>query len=84
MKNYFTIPEHRLGELKQYIKEFTPSVRFLNNPLKIGNKYHISLSMEVEDGNKLNILHNKWYKQDNPPIITKEGVIKRIINKLFN
>ena len=49
MEISFYIKENRLAELKSYIKEQTPSVRFKNNPIKIGDKFNINLTLTVED-----------------------------------
>lgn len=66
MYTSFYIAENRLDELKSFIRSFTPTVRFKHNPLKGGNQWFIALTMEVEDGNKLNELFNKWHDEDNP------------------
>lgn len=67
MKTSFYISENRISELKTFIRNHLPSVRFEHNPMKLGDKFHVSLTMDVEDGNKLNELQNKWYEEDNPP-----------------
>lgn len=81
MYSSFYIKENRLDELKSFIREFTPTVRFKHNPLKQGDKWFIALTMEVEDGNKLNQLFNKW-DEDNP-IIEKVSLWERI-KKWYN
>ncbi|MDT8303716.1 MAG: hypothetical protein RQ760_19700, partial [Sedimentisphaerales bacterium] len=48
----------------------------------IGNKLIIDLTMNVDDNNKLNELHNKWYDEDNPPKIKKSFWVK--ITNIFN
>lgn len=65
MYTSFYIAENRLDELKHFIRAFTPTVRFKHNPFKEGNKLFIALTMEVEDGNKLNELFEKWHNEDN-------------------
>lgn len=82
MYSSFYIKENRLDELKSFIREFTPTVRFKHNPLKQGDKWFIALTMEVEDGNKLNQLFNKWDDEDNP-IIEKVSLWERI-KKWYN
>ncbi len=67
----FHINNNRLDELKSFIRDNTPSVRFEHNPLKSGEKWFIALTMEVEDSNKMNDLFNKWYDIDNPKINKK-------------
>lgn len=66
MYQSFYIKEERLDELKKFIRTETPSVRFKHNPLKEGNQWFIAMTLEVEDSNKLNLLFNKWYLEDNP------------------
>ncbi len=80
MYTSFYIKEHRLNELKTFIRSFTPTVRFKHNPLKEGNQWFIALTMEVEDGNKLNELFNKWDEEDNPPKPIKKSIFEKIIN----
>jgi len=63
----FSVSENRLNELKSFIRKELPSARFKDNPLKVGDKWIIALNMEIEDSNKLKLLHNKWYEEDNPP-----------------
>lgn len=76
----FYIAENRIEELKYFIRTELPTARFAHNPLKEGDKWHIALNMEVEDNHKLNILENKWYEQDNPPIVEKKTWWSRFIS----
>lgn len=82
MYTSFYIAENRLEELKSFIRAFTPTVRFKHNPLKEGNQWFISLTMEVEDSNKLNELFNKWHNEDNPPKSPNKSIWKRILSIL--
>lgn len=50
---------HEVDETKHFIRTELPSARFLHNPIKIGDEWNISLSMSVEDGNKLSLWRNK-------------------------
>ena len=81
MEISFYKKENRLAELKSYIKEQTPSVRFKNNPIKIGDKFNINLTLTVEDSNKLDILFNKWYANDNP-VVKKSGWRELLLKRL--
>ena len=83
MYTSFYISENRLNELKYFIKAELPTARFKHNPLKEGDKWFIALNMEVEDGNKLNLLHNKWHNEDNPPKNPNKSILKRILS-VFN
>lgn len=78
MKIHFYIKPERYSELKKFIRENTPSVRFISNPFTYFNNMSIDLEMEVEDGNKLNELFNKWHEEDNPKPLPKENIFKRI------
>jgi hypothetical protein len=80
MENHFYIKENRLNELKSFIRSFTTTVRFKNNPIKQNGIYHISLTMEVKDGNKLNELFNKWYNEDSLQKEPKNSIWKRLFN----
>ena len=83
MYTSFYIAENRLDELKSFIRAELPTARFKHNPLKEGDKWFIGLTMEVEDSNKLNLLHNKWHDEDNPPKSTNKSIWKRILS-VFN
>jgi len=83
MKTSFYITENRLSELKSFIRAELPTVRFNHNPLKVGKELNISLSMSVEDGNKLSTLQNKWYEQDNPEPIPNKSIWSNILS-IFN
>lgn len=83
MYTSFYIEENRLDELKSFIKTSTQTVRFKHNPLKEGNKWFIALTMEVEDGNKLNELFEKWHNEDNPPKSVNKSMWKRMFG-IFN
>jgi hypothetical protein len=83
MYTSFYIAENRLKELNSFIRDFTPTVRFKHNPLKEGDKLFIALTMEVEDGNKLSELRNKWHYEDNPPKIPNKSIWKQILS-VFN
>ena len=77
MNTSFYLTEKRIPELKTFIKQL-PSARFKHNPLKQGNQFLISLEMDMDDSNKLSLLQNKWYDEDNKPEPTK-GFWKRIL-----
>ena len=36
--------------------------------------------MDVEDGNKLNILHNKWYEEDLAKTLPKVTLLQKLKN----
>lgn len=80
MYTSFYIKESRLDELKKYIRENLPSVRFKHNPLKEGDKWFIALNLEVEDNNKLSVLQNKWFEEDKPIKPIKKSFITKIKN----
>ncbi len=81
MEQDFIVMEERLEECKAFIRSL-PSARFKHNPIRVGSIYHISVSMNVQDGNKLNELFEKWYNEDNP-IVPKKNVFKNLLKSLF-
>lgn len=81
MERSFYIKEYRLAELKLFIKELTPSVRFNGNPIKTGDTFYIQLTLTVEDSNILNVLFNKWHAKDNP-VVEKSGWQKLLLKRL--
>ena len=80
MQLSFYIKEHRLDELKIFIRKITPSVRLNYNPIKVNYKLHISLTLDVVDCNKINELLNRWHDEDNCIKLNKSSYFKRIMN----
>ena len=83
MQISFYIPERGLDETKQVIRSLD-SLRFLNNPFQIGNKYHIYLSGDVEDVNKLDEHLATYHPQEEPKQSIKSkltGLISKIFSK---
>lgn len=74
----FNIKENPLKELKDFIRTDLPSARFKYNPDKNGDTYRICLELEVEDGNKLSLLENKWYQEDNPVKQEKKNIFQKL------
>ncbi len=77
----FYVAEFRLEELKLFIRSNLPTARFIDNPYKVGNKYSISLEMEIKDANKLNLLQNKWYDEDNAINSPSKNIFRKIFKK---
>ena len=63
MKTNFYVKENKLKECKAFIRTL-PSARFNCNPIKRGEKWNISLTLTVEDGNKLSSLISSWEKNN--------------------
>lgn len=80
MTTSFLCESERLKDLQNFIKSDLPSARFVHNPLKISTKYLVELSMNVEDGNKLNQWFAKWDIADNPPAKPKQNIFQRFLN----
>jgi hypothetical protein len=78
----FYIEENRLDECKIFIRSLT-TARFNHNPIKVGKKYNINLTLDVEDGNKLSQLFEKWYEEDKPKERPNKNIWKRIVS-VFN
>lgn len=68
MRTTFYIPENKLIELKIFIRDNLKTLRFLQNPYKIGDEYGISIEISIEDYNKLAELRNSWYIINNKKI----------------
>ena len=83
MYTSFYIAENRINELKSFIRVELPTARFKHNPLKEGCRYFIALNMSIEDSNKLNELHNKWYEEDNTLVKPNKSFLKQILS-FFN
>jgi len=54
----------RLNDLKAFVRSELSSARFRHNPLKHGLKWFIALTLDVDDGHKLDELMNKWREED--------------------
>ena len=81
MNTSFYIPTERLSELKTFVRDELPTARFRHNPLQVGDKWLISLNLEVEDGNKLSQLQSDWDRQDKPPK-KYESPLKRALKSI--
>lgn len=79
MYQSFSIKEERLAELKIFIKDFLPSVRYVQNPYKMSKLWFVAMTIDVEDSNKLNELFNKWYDEDKIKPV-KNSIWKRIFS----
>lgn len=81
MEQHFSIKKTRYYELRTFIKNHLPTVRFKSNPFEINDELQIHLEMDVNDGNKLNELFNKWYDKDHPKNINN-SFWSKIFNKI--
>lgn len=70
-------------ETKDFIRKNMPSARFLSNPTKYGDRWEFRISYEIEDVNKLQVLHNKYFDLDNPKIVKKENWFIRLLDKII-
>jgi hypothetical protein len=78
METSFYINQEKLPDLKSFIRENTPSVRFLTNPIKVSSEYQINISMNVEDGNKISQFREILLNQEREMLNTKRGLFKRL------
>jgi len=83
MRILFYVPTNRIDELKTFIRIELSSARFNENPYLQGEEYSVSLTLTVEDGNKLSILRNDWYNQEHPYKTPKKSNWDRILS-VFN
>lgn len=75
------VDEKRFDEYKAFIRTL-PSVRFISNPYKTGNRYRINISLTSEDSNRLSEKENEWYQLDNPKPIKKKSFIKKLFLRI--
>jgi hypothetical protein len=75
----FYVEENRVDECKKFIRTLS-STRFNQNPIKVGNKYNINITLTSDDNDKLNTLFDKWYQEDNKKETPRNNIFKRIFN----
>jgi hypothetical protein len=66
MRTTFHIEQNRIEELKSFIRAELPTAKFNKEPYEQGGKFGISLTLTVEEGNKLSHFRKNLYKQDYP------------------
>jgi hypothetical protein len=85
MYTSFYIEDKRYEELKDFIRTELTTARFASNPLREGNKWHICLTLEVQEGNKLNQLMSKWEEENAlQKVKNKESGFFSSMRNLFN
>ena len=74
--------EERLIELQDFVKQNMPTARFKNITInQAKGSVYLAISYEIDDINKLNHLHEKWHRIDNPKP-RKVGLINNIFRLL--
>lgn len=72
----------RLLELQQYVKDNTNTVRFLSVQKGFLNQntgltsYFVQMEYNVSESPILNKLYEKWWHEDNPPVIKTNWITK--------
>lgn len=79
MIHTFYINEENLDDTKLFIRTL-PSARFNGNPLKVGNKYNLSVDLEVKDGNKLSQYLEQYYESNDVDQTIQVPFYKRVFN----
>ena len=78
METNFYIKKEELKDVTLFIKNKLISSRFKHNPILFNNKYNISLTLTVEDYNKLSM----YMKGENPKPVKKKSIMKSIADKM--
>jgi len=81
---FYVKNDERMSKVKSFIRENMPTARFKSNPYKYSNgKWEFNISYEIGDMNKLSILLNDFYNEDNHKLIKKESLWERFLAWAF-
>ena len=83
MIHTFYINENNLDKTKSFIRTL-PSASFRCNPMLVGDKYNMSIEMEVEDGNKLSQFLEQYYESNSLDQKSQVPFYMRIFNMIFD
>jgi len=82
-ETFYVANDERMNKVKTFIRQNMPTARFKSNPYKYSNgKWEFHISYEIADMNKLSVLLNEFYNEDNPPLPKKESLWQRILGWL--
>jgi len=83
-ETFYVKNDKRMSKVKSFIRKNMPTARFKSNPYKYSNgKWEFNISYEITDINKLSILLNEFYYEDNPKHIKKESLLERFLAWAF-
>lgn len=78
--DFYLKNDERMEKIKLFIRQNMPTARFVRNPYRLHNgTWSVLLFYEIEDINKLNLILEEFYLEDNPLPVKKESVFKRIL-----
>lgn len=81
---FYVSNDERLTKVKSFIRENMPTARFISNPYRYSNgKWEVKISYEISDINKLDVLLNEFYNEDNPPLPPEKSLWQRLINFIY-
>lgn len=83
MIHTFYLNKEHLVDTKSFIRTL-PSARFRSNPVLIGDKYNMSIEMEVVDGNKLSQFLEQYYENNNVDQTIQVPFYMRMFNFIFD
>lgn len=80
-ETFYVANDERMNKVKKFIRQNMPTARFKSNPYKYSNeKWEFNISYGLPDMNKLSVLLNEFYNEDNPP--KTESLWQRILGWL--
>lgn len=83
METNFYIKKEELEDVTLFIKNKLFSAKFKHNPILFNDRYNISLTLTVEDYNKLSMfISGELMVKENPKPIKKKSIICKIANKM--
>lgn len=83
-ETFYVANDERMNKAKLFIRKNMPTARFKSNPYKYSNgKWEFNISYELPDMNKLSLLLNEFYAEDNPPIPPRKGLWKIILGWFY-
>jgi hypothetical protein len=72
-----------MNKVKSFIRQNMPTARFKSNPYKYSNgKWEFNISYELPDMNKLSVLLNEFYVEDNLFILKRKNLLQRVLGWL--
>lgn len=82
-ETFYVANDERMNKVKSFIRQNMPTARFKSNPYKYSNgKWEFNISYELPDMNKLSVLLNEFYVEDNPPAPQRKSLWQRILGWL--
>jgi len=82
-ETFYVANDERMNKVKSFIRQNMPTARFKSNPYKYSNgKWEFNISYELPDMNKLSVLLNEFYVEDNLFILKRKNLLQRVLGWL--